>query len=596
MMDFFSGKKKQDSSDLLTRYAFAMLEAIPQRVMFCDADLVLRYVNPAARQAFQRFSRLMPVSVDQMIGVSIDRFHKNPERVRRILLGNGSFPHMARIHFGPETLGFQVDQIRDSKGATVGYVVNWDVVTDRVVAAEQMRKLKEDFAEGHLNSRTRPDQVEGEMREVLQNINSIVDVVIRPLQVSAEIVRRISEGDIPEPIQEDYRGDFGVIKGNLNTCIGAIKTLLNDIGLLADAAVNGRLSERGDVSRHRGDYARIVEGINATLSAVMSPINEATQVLHKLAERDLSVRVEGNYKGDHAVIKKALNQTAGALEEAISQVREATKQVSEAANQIAGSGQDLARMSVEQSAALQRASENLKQITEQTRHNTENAVRARKMAENANNAANFGAEGMQDLNRTIQEIREATTRTGEIIRDINEIAFQTNMLALNAAVEAARAGQAGAGFAVVAEEVRALAQRAKEASQRTEALIRQSVERADRGEALSQEVSRRLEGIVADITTVTEGIKSIAGATEAQTRDIGRTNDEVQQIERAVQRNAATAEEASSVSEELAGQAEEMASMAGAFRIDEKRRYRSFGERRDDEDFDTTMRRIENSR
>ena len=153
----------------------------------------------------------------------------------------------------------------------------------------------------------------------------------------------------------------------------------------------------------------------------------------------------------------------------------------------------------------------------------------------------------------MEKIKASAEGTSQIIRDINDIAFQTNLLALNAAVEAARAGEAGRGFAVVAEEVRSLALRAKEAAQKTEALIRESVRQAVEGEATARQVAGRLE--------------EIAASSRAQAESIDQVNQAVTEMDRVTQQNAASAEQSSSAASELSAQSEELAAMVGAFRL-----------------------------
>jgi len=166
-------------------------------------------------------------------------------------------------------------------------------------------------------------------------------------------------------------------------------------------------------------------------------------------------------------------------------------------------------------------------------------------------------------------IRASAEGTSQIIRDINDIAFQTNLLALNAAIEAARAGEAGRGVAVVAEEVRSLALRSKEAASKTEALIRESVQQAGEGETTSRHVAGKLSEIVGAVAKVTEVVTEIAGAAQEQARGIDEVHQAVADMDRITMQNAASAEESSSAASELSGQAEELESMVGTFELGE---------------------------
>jgi methyl-accepting chemotaxis protein len=164
-------------------------------------------------------------------------------------------------------------------------------------------------------------------------------------------------------------------------------------------------------------------------------------------------------------------------------------------------------------------------------------------------------------------IQASAEGTSQIIKDINEIAFQTNLLALNAAVEAARAGEAGRGFAVVAEEVRSLALRSKEAANKTEVLIRQSVRDAGEGAATAREVGDKLADIAGGISRVTEIVVEIAETAREQAAGIEQVNVAVGHMNTVTQQNAAASEESSSTAQELSAQSAELEALVTTFQL-----------------------------
>jgi methyl-accepting chemotaxis protein len=186
----------------------------------------------------------------------------------------------------------------------------------------------------------------------------------------------------------------------------------------------------------------------------------------------------------------------------------------------------------------------------------------------AHAAAATGVGAVELMHGSMAAIKRSAEGTSQIIKDINEIAFQTNLLALNAAVEAARAGEAGRGFAVVAEEVRSLALRSKDAAQKTETLISDSVRQAVQGQATSEQVTTKLQEIVQAVEKVTAIVGEIAAAAREQTRSIESVNSAVSEMDKVTQQNAASAEQASSAASELNGQAEELAAMVGEFSLE----------------------------
>ena len=182
----------------------------------------------------------------------------------------------------------------------------------RLVA--DVRVLSAAAVEGDLAARADTSRHQGEYRSVMEGVNATIDAVVGPLNVAANYVDRISKGDIPAKITDDYRGDFNEIKNNLNTCIDAVNRLIADANMLSAAAVEGRLSARADASQHQGDFRRVVEGVNATLDAVVRPITTASQQLELLANGEDQQDIDENvYRGDFRIIHNSLNRVRASL-------------------------------------------------------------------------------------------------------------------------------------------------------------------------------------------------------------------------------------------------------------------------------------------
>jgi len=406
-------------------------------------------------------------------------------------------------------------------------------------------------------------------------------------------LEKLSRGDLAvgvavEPGDADTaeaREVFRIIAAAIERTAAAVGALTQDVGTLAEAAIAGRLDVRVDAGRHLGDYRAIVQEFDRTLDAMLAPIQEASATLEQLAGRDLRARVSGEYRGDHARIQRAVNATAEALQEALAQVAHAVEQVSDAASQIASSSQSVASGASEQAASLQETTGNVNEVSSVTARAAADAQHANALAQAARQVATEGSAAMEGMQRTVARIRQSAEGTSQIIKDVSEIAFQTNLLALNAAVEAARAGDAGRGFAVVAEEVRSLAQRAKEAATRTEALIKESMKQADEGAGAAKDVAGKLGEIVEGVTEVSAIISRIAESAREQAGGIGQVIRSVEEMDRVTQQNAASAEQSSSAASELSSQAEELAAMVGEFQLgrDEEGRARALpGARRDE--------------
>ena len=160
---------------------------------------------------------------------------------------------------------------------------------------------------GQLSTRADTTRHHGDFQKIVSGVNATLDAVIGPLNVAATYVDRISKGDIPAKITDNYNGDFNTIKNNLNTCIEAVNLLVKDAHLLSAAAVAGQLSTRADATRHQGDFRTIVEGVNATLDAVIGPLNVAATYVDRISKGDIPPQITDSYNGDFNTIKNNLN-------------------------------------------------------------------------------------------------------------------------------------------------------------------------------------------------------------------------------------------------------------------------------------------------
>lgn len=249
---------------------------------------------------------------------------------------------------------------------------------------------------------------------------------------------------------------------------------------------------------------------------------------------------------------------SGRIRELAHSLTNGAVQVAQASAQSSKSSQALADGAAQQAAALEETSASLEEMSGMTRRNAESAQQAKGMATQARESAETGSRQMQTMVEAMAAIQAASDAIAKMLKSIDEIAFQTNILALNAAVEAARAGDAGAGFSVVAEEVRALAQRCASAARETAEKIDDSVVKSRQGARISGEAARSFTEILDRVRHLDLLVGEIATASTEQSQGIGQVNTAVSQMDKVTQANAAGAEEIAAASEELSAQSEEL--------------------------------------
>jgi len=246
----------------------------------------------------------------------------------------------------------------------------------------------------------------------------------------------------------------------------------------------------------------------------------------------------------------------------VKHLNDAADQVASASGQVSSASQSLAEGASEQAASIEETSSSLEEMSSMTKQNADNASTADKLMKESKQMVERANGSMTELTQSMEDISKASDETSKIIKTIDEIAFQTNLLALNAAVEAARAGEAGAGFAVVANEVRNLAMRAAEAAKSTSVLIEGTVKKVREGSELVERTNGAFAEVSRSAAKVADLVSEIAAASSEQAQGIDQINKAVAEMDKVTQQTAANAEESASASEEMNAQAEQMKDVA----------------------------------
>jgi len=253
----------------------------------------------------------------------------------------------------------------------------------------------------------------------------------------------------------------------------------------------------------------------------------------------------------------------GAMNTNARAVGSAASDINRSSSQLASASDALAQGAAEQAASLEQIASSMEEIDSMVKQTADNASQANIVAQETAEAAADGMNLVGELIETSNNIKETSNKTAKIIKTIDEIAFQTNLLALNAAVEAARAGEAGAGFAVVAEEVRSLAAKSAEAAKNTAELIAESIDQGAKGVSASNAVAGAIEKLAASAEKAKTLTNEIAEAAAEQTKGIAQINQGIAQLNTVTQQNSAASEEIAASAKEMLGQADNLTTVAG---------------------------------
>ncbi|MEL7648255.1 MAG: methyl-accepting chemotaxis protein [Sedimentibacter sp.] len=337
-----------------------------------------------------------------------------------------------------------------------------------------------------------------------------------------------------------------------------------------DLMSHGDLTSEVPKSVSNDETSILLNSLSATIFKINMAIEDVAFHLGQIEQGNLSHDFQNEYEGDFSKLKMSTEGIMAYLNEDIAKISETSGQVSSGSEQVAGGAQVLSQGTAEQASSVEELSATMSEISDNVSSNAQNSEFVRIQTEELRNEIMSSSNKMREMVEAMSRINNSSNKIGKIIKEIEDIAFQTNILALNAAIEAARAGEAGKGFSVVADEVGNLASKSSSSANDTTILIQDSLSAVKDGMKIADETMETLMTLVKNSENFIRAVEEIVRSTEEQAVSIKQAATGIEQISSVVQTNSATAEESAAASQELSMQARLLQELVGKYVLKER--------------------------
>lgn len=422
------------------------------------------------------------------------------------------------------------------------------------------------IAHGHFDQRIKAPYF-GDLDKLKQGINASADSVASTMQALDDVMQAISQGNFSYRLPGvEMAGEFHQI---LNQTMHTMHAAIDEISQVMEAAALGDFSQRVNLPLD-GDMAGLKDSINSSIQAINEALTETADIAQSMAFGNLTKRIEGCFDGRLEDLKNALNSSVENMENTVGAVLLASNSVAENSAEITRGTEQLSTRTQAQTNSLEETANSMLSIANTITATAQQAEDAQELVTATHNSADEGSELMAEAIHAMQAINASSQKIAAIVNFIDGIAFQTNLLALNASIEAARAGEHGHGFAVVAGEVRVLAQGSAESAKDIKELVEDSVIKVSQGQQVINQVSDSFNAINASVVQLHDLVGQIDDATGEQKAMVEQINHAVKALEGLNQQNVALVEESSASSYSLSQQTQNLKQQISFFKVDSK--------------------------